>query len=333
MVLAVLYTLLQLLILIALGFWLSRARGYPRALMQGLNLIVGNVALPLYFFVNLAQTNTADLQTGWVFPIVAAVVISMGLVISAPLFRLLPLNNAERRAGMAMCSFGNASYIPLGLMAIFPVTLPVIANTFSVKTASLYIGTYLLLNSPLQWTLGNFLIAGAGRRPKLRELITPPFVGILAGLAVVVLGLQGILRDIHLPFFHVMMALEKVGSLTVPLVMIALGSMIGEISVTRETGKGLAAMTLGVSAVRYLCFPLLFILGFFFVLRPLGLTPVQIWVVFLEMHIPPATNLSIMAARAGKNENHVSFTLLTTYLVYMALLPVYMLVFLNLMGL
>jgi predicted permease len=332
---AVFYTLLQLLILLAIGFWLSRARGYPRALMQGLNLITGNVALPLYFFVNLAKTNTADLQAGWVFPIVAAAVISLGLLISAPLFRLLPLNDMERRAGMAMCSFGNSSYIPLGLMEIFPVTLPVIASIFPLKTVSLYIGTYLLVNSPLQWTVGNFLIAGAGagRRPKLSELITPPFVGILAGLAVVVLGLQGILQDRGLPFFHVLMSLEKVGNVTLPLVMIALGSMIGELTVSRETGKGLAVMALAVSAVRFLCLPLLFILGFFFVLRPMGLTRVQIWVVFLEMHIPPATNFTIMAARAEKNENYVSFTLLSTYLIYMLVLPVYMLVFLGLMGL
>ncbi|MGA2976793.1 MAG: AEC family transporter [Spirochaetia bacterium] len=333
MVLAVFYTLLQLLILIAIGFWLSRARGYPRALMQGLSRITGNVALPLYFFVTLAKTNTADLRAGWVFPIIAAAVILLGLMISATLFRLLPMNDAERRAGMAMCSFGNASYIPLGLMEIFPVTLPVIASTFSQKTVSLYIGTYLLVNSPLQWTLGNYLLTGAGRRPKLNELITPPFVGILAGLAVVAFGVQGTLQDIRLPFFHVMVSLEKVGNLTVPLIMISLGAMIGEITITRETGRGLAAMALGVSAVRFFCLPLLFILGFLFVLRPLGLTPVQIWVVFLEMHVPPATNFTIMATRAGKNENHVSFTLLTTYLVYMFVLPVYLLVFLSLMRL
>lgn len=332
---AVFYTLLQLLVPVAIGFWLSRARGYSRALMHGLNQITGNVALPLYFFVHLARTNTADLRAGWIFPIVAAALISLGLMISAPLFRLLPFKDSERRTGVAMCSFGNSSYIPLGLMEIFPVTLPLIASAFSPRTVSLYIGTYLLASSPLQWTLGNFLIAdaGVGRRPKLSELLTPPFVGILAGLAVVLLGLQGILQDTHFPLFHVLMSLEKIGNVTLPLIMIALGSTIGELTLTRETGKGLVAMALGVSAVRFLCFPALFILGFLLVLRPLGLTPVQIWVVFLEMHIPPATNLTIMAARAGKNENYVSFTLLTMYLIYIFVLPVYMVVFLRLMRL
>jgi malate permease and related proteins len=332
MVLAVFYTLLQLLILIALGFWLSRVRGYPRSLMQGLNLITGNVALPLYFFVNLAKTNTADLRAGWVFPIVSVAVILLGFVISAFFFRLLPMTTSERRTGMAMCSFGNASYIPLGLMAIFPVTMPSLASSFSAKTVSLYIGAYLLVNSPLQWTLGNYLLVGVAQKPKLNELVTAPFVGILAGLAVVGLGLQGILQDVRFPFFHVMVSLEKVGNLTVPLIMLALGSMIGEITVTQETGKGLVAMALGVSAVRFLALPLLFVAILLFVLKPLGFSPVQIWVIFLEMHVPPATNFTIMAAKAARNENQVSFTLLTTYLLYVVVLPVYMIVFLNLMG-
>jgi predicted permease len=48
------------------------------------------------------------------------------------------------------------------------------------------------------------------------------------------------------------------------------------------------------------------------------------------MHLPPATNFSVMASRSGRNEAHVSFTLLATYVLYLFALPLYLLLFLRL---
>lgn len=328
--LAVFYTLLQLLLLLALGFGLSRFRGYPRVIFQGINRLTLNVGLPVYFFVSISKTSVADIRSGWIFPIAAACLIGVNLAISAPLFRLLRFEEPDRRAGMALSTFGNSGYIPLALMEIFPLTLPTIAQRFNPLTASVYVGAFLLLNSPVQWTLGNWLVAGSGQRPKPAELITPPFVGILAGLAVVLLGVQPVLFDPGLPFLYAFKAMEKVGNLTLPLIMICLGAMIAELPIDRDTGKEMIGMALGVSAVRYLALPLLFVAAYLLLLRPAGLTPVQTWVIFLEMHVPPATNLTIMAARAGRNEHHVSFTLLFTYLLYILALPVFLFVFLRL---
>jgi predicted permease len=332
MALSVFYTLLQLLLLLALGFWLARARGYPRELFQGLNRFLASVALPLYFFTSIAKTDPADMRTGWVFPIVAACIILVGLAVSIPLFKALPFTSEHRRAGVALSVFGNSGYIPLGLMEIIPVTMPFIAEKFNPQTASLYIGTYLLVNSPLLWTLGNWLVAGTGKRPRLAELFPPPFIGIIAGLSVVGFGLQPWLFDKGLPFFHAFKALEKVGGLTLPLIMITLGAMISELGSTERPRRELIGMAATVSAVRFLVMPGLFVVAYLFILRPLAFTPVQCWVVFLEMTIPPATNLSIMAGRAHKNEEHVSFTLMVTYLLFLAVLPAAMYMFLSLTG-
>ncbi len=332
MALAVFYTLLQLLLLLALGFGLARFRGYPRVIFQGLNRLTLNVALPVYFFVSISGTSLSDIRSGWIFPIASACLIALSLALSAPLFRLLQFPEQDRRTGMALSTFGNSGYIPLALMEIFPLTLPALAGKFSPVTATVYIGAFLLVNSPIQWSLGNWLIAGHGRRPKASELITPPFVGILAGLAVVVVGAQGLLFDQRLPFLYAFKALEKVGNLTLPLIMICLGAMIAELSFESGSRRGMLGMVAAVAAVRYLAVPLCFVLAYLVLLRPLGLTPVQTWVLFLEMHVPPATNLTIMAARAERNEHHVSFTLLVTYLLYILVLPLFMYVFIRLTG-
>ncbi len=332
MILSVTYTLLQLLVLLAIGFALARYRGYPKPLFLGINRFLAGVALPLYFFTSIAKTNVEDLRSGWIFPIIAAALILLGLVLSAGVFRLLPFSPEERRMGIGLSTFGNSGYIPLGLLEIFPLTMPQIAARFPAQTASLYIGCYLLVNSPLLWTLGNWLVAGTGRKPKITEIFPPPFIGIAAGLLTVALGLQGWLLDASLPFLHAFKALEKIGSTTLPLVMVSLGAMISELGAGTLSHRRRFGMAAAVAGIRYLAMPGLFIVAYILLLKPLGFTPVQCWAIFLEMNIPPATNLSVMASRAGRNEEHVSFTLLVSYILYLVALPVYLFIFLQLTG-
>jgi predicted permease len=331
MALAVFYALLQLLFLSGLGFFLSRLRGWPREIFHGFNRFVATVALPVSFFTSIARTDPASLRSAWIFPIAAVVVIGLGLALSAPVFGLLGFSRPDRRAGMGLSSFGNSGYLPLALMEILPLSLPALAERFGFPAATMYIGTYLMVNSPLLWTLGNWLVAGTGR-PRLGELITPPFVGIVAGLAVVGFGLQGPLLDQAMPFFHVFRALERVGATTVPLIMIALGAMIGELAFAPGTRRGLFGLAAAVSAVRFVLLPAAFVALYLLVLKPLAFSDPQVWTIFLMMHLPPATNFSVMASRAGRNEAHVSFTLLATYVLYLFALPLYLLLFLRLTG-
>jgi malate permease and related proteins len=331
MVLAVFYALLQLLFLSGLGFALSRLRGWPREMFRGFNRFVADVALPLSFFTSIALTDPGSLRSSWIFPIAAAVSILLGLAFSGPLFGLLGFPPGDRRPGMGLSTFGNSGYLPLALMEILPLSLPVLSERFGFSVAPLYIGTYLMVYSPAMWTLGNWLVTGSGR-PRLGELITPPFVGIVAGLLVVGLGLQKPLLDQALPFYHVFRALQRVGATTMPLVMIALGAMIGELAFEPGTRRGLFGMAAAVSVVRFVLYPAAFVAVYFLLLKPLAFTPPQVWAIFLLMHLPPATNFSVMASRAGRNEAHVSFTLLATYLVYLVALPLYLLLFLRLVG-
>lgn len=331
MALAVFYALLQLLFLSGLGFFLSRLRGWPRDLFHGFNRFVATVALPVSFFTSIARTDPASLRSAWIFPLAAVVVIGLGLALSVPLVGLPGFPRGERRAAMGLSAFGNSGYLPLALMEILPLSLPALAGRFDFPAATLYIGTYLMVNSPLLWSLGNWLVAGTGR-PRLGELITPPFVGIVAGLVVAATGLQGPLLDPGLPFFHVFRALERIGATTVPLVMVALGAMIGDLAFAPGTRRGLLGVAAVVSVVRFLLLPAAFVALYLLVLKPLAFSEPQLWTVFLMMHLPPATNLSVMASRARRNEAQVSFTLLVTYVAYLVALPLYLLLFLRLVG-
>jgi predicted permease len=290
------------------------------------------IALPLYFFTKLSQTNPDDIRKSLIFPGIAVCVVILNFACAALIFRLFPGLRPVRRVGMALSTFGNSGMIPLTLIELCPLTLPILSERFGTTTPLLYVGTYLLVLSPLLWSIGNFLITGTGRYPKVRELITPPLLGILAGLAVVILGLQGILLDNRLPFFYMLKSLERFGAVTYPVILVCLGAMIARIQFRKSNQKELFSLAMGVSAIRFLLLPGLFLLLYWGIIQRLALSPAQQWVIFLEVHIPPATNLSMMAAQADMNEDQVSFTIFVTYLVYMLMLPVYLLIFLSLPG-
>lgn len=330
LVLPVFYTLLQLFVLALIGFALVRLLKYPRRFFRHLSAFTANIALPVYFFVSVSRTDPADVAAGWIFLPASVAVIAAGVAFGWVSSRLCGLDVDERRAAMGLAAFGNSGYVPLTLMEIFPLTLPAVAGMFPARTASLYVGIYLLVYSPALWTLGNYLVTGSGKKLRIGDLVTPPFLGILSGLAVVLLGLQGVLLRPDLPFLHVYKALERIAALTIPLVMVSVGALLAGLGLRGGGKVGHWKAALSVAAVRLLLLPLAFLGVYFLFLKRIGLTPVQQWVLFLETMVPPATNFSVMASRSARNEDLVSVTLLATYLLYLVALPAGLVAFLRL---
>ena len=330
--LPVVYTLLQILSIMLIGFVVAGTGQWSKTFFQRLSGLMVRVALPIYFFTKVSQSNPDDIRKSLLFPFAAVVIIALNLVCSSLAFRFFPKLTPLKRVGIALAAFGNSGMIPLTLIELLPLTLPVVAETFGTTAPLLYVGTYLLVFSPLLWSVGNFLVTGKGRVPRVRELFTPPLFGIVGGLAIVILGLQPVLFHQRLPFYYLMKALERFGAMTYPTILVCLGAMIANIRIEKDDRKHLMSFAMLVSSIRFLMLPVLFLVLYWAILQHMRLAPAQIWVIFLEMHVPPASNLSMMAAQAGMNEDQVSFTTLITYLVYLVVLPVYLLLFLMLMG-
>ncbi len=327
LVLPVLYTLLQIFSLSALGFLLSRYWGWSHQFFKSLSRFLVKIALPLYFFVKISQTDPADIKSGALFPAASLVVIGLGLLFSGVIVSFLSLSGREKKATVALAGFGNSGIIPLMLIEIFPQTLPQVAARFGTLTPTLYVGAYLLVQSPLLWSLGYFLVRGEGKRPQLKELVTPPLIGILTGFLFLIPVLQRLLLNQALPFFHVHSALNRIGQAAYPLILLCLGSMLADLKPGQ--GRPRIKAALAVTAVRFLAMPAVFLGSYFLLFRHMQLSAVAIWVLFLECHVPPATNLAVMAL-STKNEDLVSFSLLFTYLGYLLVLPVFLLIFLAL---
>ncbi len=328
----VLSTVVELLILGAVGFLLRRLMQWPEGFFQAVSRLVVTVALPVYLFVTTARTSRNELASSGIFPAAAVVFIIVPLAISFGLLRLLRFRGAELRMGAALGGFGNAGYLPLAVIEIVQATQPTLARALGGSLPSLHVGAFLLVYSPTLWSAGNLLLTRSGERLRPREIITPPFIGVAAGFLVAISPLQPIMLNERLPLYAVYRALDLLGKITFPLVLITLGAMIGALRFRERIRPPVVLMAFAVAAVRLLALPGLFFAAYGVVLRYAHLQPAQLWVLFLEATVPPATNFSVMAGNATKNEDQTAFALLVAYVLYLVTLPLFLYAFLSLPG-
>lgn len=332
----VVFGVLQFIGMAMVGWGLRRSGRFPTRFFNDASAFMIDVALPFYYFSRLSRADIEDVKSSAFFPAAAALVFLGTLAVSWLYFSARRYPAGEKRPAMAMGTFGNSGFMALFLAELFPSMIPALQRQFGVTTPLLYIGTFVLVTSPLLWTVGYYLVTGAAGKFKPRDLATPPLIGILAGLAVSVSGLSPILLDSGLPFYYLMTALDKVGGVAFTMLIVCLGASIANIKVAhREQLRSYIRLGLDISVIRFLVLPGFFFASWFLVVKPLGLSPTHAWVLFLEMVIPTANNFPIIASRvkdAGDLEDRIGFALLVNYLLYMVALPLWLMLFLSLPG-
>lgn len=326
-----LYSMLQLFLIASIGFVLVRWKKVDSGFIRTLSLFLINIALPCWLFTKLITTGREDLLSSMMFLAAGVLVIAAGFILGRVLFFLFGMKDNGIRSGWAMSALGNSGYIPLSVSETLPVAIPAVAAVLPDETAALYIGMYLVTMNPILWTVGNYLVAGGVKRPRFTELFTPPAFSVIAGVIVVLLGGGGLFEDRGNILFYLKKSAETLGHTALPAVLIVLGGMIGQASSDGfRGGRKTVTFISTVVAVRMVLMPALFFLFYFISRRYITLEPVQYWVLFLEMITPPATNLSVMAARARRNEGLVAQTLFFSYLSYFIIFPFYLALFLSL---
>ena len=233
----VLFAVIQVVTMSFFGYLLKANGRLGNDFFNQLNEFLVRIALPLYYFTRVARTDINDLSSSLFFP-VAAVIITMITAFTAwSFFTALKYEGSLKRTAMATAIFGNAGFIPLFLAELFPSIIPVFQERFGVKAPLLYIGTYMLIGSPVLWGGGNYMCGGATGPIKLRRLVTPPVFGILGGLFVTVTGLQPYLLNEKLPFYHIYSAMHAMGSVVPPLLLLCLGATIANLKNIRPENK------------------------------------------------------------------------------------------------
>lgn len=329
---SVFYTILQIAIPVAIGFFFRRLGNTSDKDYQVFSRLVISIALPLYFVVRVSRIDLSTLVDVVWLPIAAVMIVGGGLLLARVLAPIIIPDEGHRNIFSALSGFGNSGYLPLSINELLPLTLPVLAPIVGSDEATLMIGAYLFIQSILLWSVGNALVVGTGSKPSVRQFLSPAVIGMLIGLAIRLSGLTTIIERPGSFPYYTFLALEQISSITFPLVLLTIGGLIAGIDKSLLRDRSVRKYAISVTVMRMVVVPVFFWV-FALVFRSAALSAIPlVWVLFLETHTPPASNLSIIAARAGVSQSEVAAAILVSYLTYLVLFPIYLAAFITFVG-
>ncbi|WP_125703972.1 AEC family transporter [Lacticaseibacillus daqingensis] len=296
----------EILILIAIGYALTAAGWFTDRSSQVIAKLVTQVALPAYMIVTISSRFTAR-ELRALLPALRFPVLSMAVLFGLALLATRLLRVPARHRGLFQSMFFNSNTVFIGL----PVNLAL----FGAKSLP-YVLVYYMANTTIFWTLGVALIQRDGPhaarfnwRQTLGKIFSPPLLGFIAGVLLVLLRLR-------LPAF-IMTDLNYIGALTIPGSMFFIGiamhqAGLAHLHVDREL--------LGVCAGRFVLAPL--VMAALIALAPVPLMMKQVFI--LQSAMPVMTNAPVVAKLYGADANNAAITVTATTLLAMLVIPLIM---------
>lgn len=294
-------------LLAAIGFAMAKRGWIAQETERFLPTLVMKVVLPPY----LAATVCTHFRREEFFHLVAGAAIPFASILLCFLLcrlaaTLLGVDRRHRNLAAVMASFSNTILIGI------PVNIALFG-----EEAMIYVLCYYLASTTLQWTMGVRVVCiegqGHARAHGLREMVaslfSPPLVGMLAGVAVLVL-------DLPLPRF-VLDTCSYLGRLATPLALIYIGILLAHVDWRKaHVGKDILFCLAG----RVAACPLL-LLG---MLQFTDL-PVPMQEVFLiQSSLPVFANITVVAAYYGADKEFASIFVSVSTILGMITVPVWM---------
>ena len=280
--------ILVILGMILVGFVIGEKGWFDDKSRGLLAKLVTQVALPCYMLYTITQRFTAadllKMLPALRFPALSMVIL---LGIATGVARIFAVR--QDRRGLFISMFFNSNTIFVGL----PI------NQALFGDASIpYVLIYYMCNTTFFWTLGTYLIQRDGEgeaqfdlKTSLKKVFSPPLMGFLLGLLVVMLHIQ-------LPAF-LASDLQYLGNLTTPLSMIFIGLSVSHVGVKQLVlGKDHLLILLG----RFLVAPLLMATIVYWV--PLPSLMKQVFII--QSAIPVMTNAPVVARLYGADSDYAA---------------------------
>ena len=324
----------KLVLVVLLGVVLGKRGVITKEGRACLSNIIMMVMLPCLLVASLSQNASVEnLGKLPMLMVAAAVYVAFGLLVAALLRRVFRIGPENARIIGAATSFGNASYLPLPLLAAACASAPVFADDPSgaLSRSVAYVSIFLMCHSPLLWLVAFPYLSGhSWRELRLRQVLNMP---ILASTTGVILGtvpfLRALIVDADAPLRIVIDSCELVSQGVFPCALLVLGATLAQ---RLPAGESVPLRVFSVVALGKLV--LMPVLGFFFTMALWrgGLIPddpVCVLVLMLEAAVPPANNLIIMCQMHQRGEAVMARVLLVMYCLAVPSLTIAMMCFLK----
>lgn len=283
----VLAEMLVILFAIAAGYGANRLGYLGGETDQKLSKLILNITMPAMIVAAVITGEELPeisvilsiLEVGVVF-----YVLEFAFVLTVP--KLLPGTAGQKGVYRYTLAFPNVGFIG------YPVAVALYGDG-----ALFYAAILALPFNLLSYSLGPLMLAGAGRF-RWRQLLSPCIVASVLGLVLALTRLR--------PPAMVGEMLDFVGSITVPLSLLVVGSLLAHMS----PGKVLRSPKLWVlSVLRLLVMPALLCLG----LRGMHIEAMVLGIAVSQMGMPVAVNGTLLSMEyGGDTEAMAQVTFLTT---------------------
>ena len=305
-------SVLSVIIMIAIGFVLTRRGFFDAGAGPLISRIVINISLPAYMVSNLLggydRAKLVSMLPGLPIPFLS---IGSAFIVAAALAALFKVRKGRRGTFMSMFALSNTIFIGL----------PVNAILFGEASVP-YVLLYYIANTILFWTVSVYCIARdgaimAGKPPPalvslegLKRILSPPLLGLMAAVALILLGVR--LPRVALDFF------KTLGSMTTPLSMIFIGIVISRVEWKRLR---LERDLVLVMAGRFVVAPMILIL----LARYSGLPLLMKQVFLVQSMMPVMTQTPILVGAHGADAEYAGLATSLSTMLSLVVIPACML--------
>lgn len=267
---------LQIAIMIAIGYAAEKTK-YVSNIKSAIGKVVINITLPLLVITKLTET-PLSFEKGKLVGIVSLatfIIVFALLFIGSFVSKLFKLSYDAQSIHTVLTGFGNVAFMGYAM----------ITALFGGENL-IYAVFYGLINDFVLYTYGIFILGkGNGKgKSELRSLFNPNTISIIIGVIMAILGLK-LPSLIHVSF-------STVGSSTMPLSMLYIGSTLAGISLN-GVFKRYSIYT--VVLVKMIVMPIILI----FVMRLIPVPLIVKSVIIMQAALPCQTVTPILAEKYG----------------------------------
>lgn len=311
MILEVLSGIIPIIVLIVLGFVLHEKKFLSKGLDRNLTFLVMNVALPASVFLSVVNNLTVKTLEELAKPLVIGLIVfGANYILSYFIMRLSRVPRG--RKGIFLNTVVNANTIFIGM--------PLNQALFGTEAISYFL-VYYVLNTLSTWTVGAVFIARDGRtqgegggKVNLKQILSPPILGLLAALPVLLLG-------IHLPK-PVTETLSYLGTLVTPLSLLYIGIVLSEAGLRSvRFDKDTVVALLG----KFVLSPVLTATALYLAVRYGIALPAKLRdTMIVQSAVPALTVLPILAGDADGDVEYATNVVVTSTVLFVVVIPLVM---------
>lgn len=272
----------QILILGAVGYILVKKNILGECGLDNLSRLTLDITLPLLIFTQLIRDFSFSIfPDWWIFPLISMAVTVLGLSVGF-ILSLFIKGEQHKMQFASLVGFQNSGYLPLALLAAL---LPV----GELKIMFIYLFLFLLGFNLIMFSVGVYLLTFLkNKKFDWLSLFSAPVIAVLASFLLIIFKLDRFIPD------FIFQPLKWLGDCTMPLAMLVVGGSLAKIELKHIDIKTMSLMCLA----KLLILPAL---GFLILwkIKPPFLVSLLI---FIQLAMPPAANLSVIV-RSYKKED------------------------------